>query len=146
MRKINVVSYKPSRDEEYMNPTQLAYFKSKLLILRHEIIEENKKLKAYLKETDINVPDPVDQGATQSGFEKDCFDMARQFRKLCKIDNALELMQDGEYGYCEVSGEEIGLKRLEILPTATMSVEVQEMREQYVKHSELGDVSVCFSE
>lgn len=145
MNNRNVGSYKPSGEEEYMNPTQLAYFKTKLLVWRGELIQEAKIFKAHLKETKISTSDPIDQGATQEGVEKGCFDMARQQKYLRKIDHALELIEDGEYGYCEVSGKEIGLKRLEVQPIATMTVEVQELSEKYVNHAQLARLPVCLA-
>ena len=131
MNTVNVASYKPSSDEEYMNPIQLAYFRNKLLTWRETILAEARAFKKSLKETDIYTPDPVDQGTAQTEVARECFDLARQQSYLKKIDRALELIMEGEYGYCEVTGEEIGIKRLEVQPIATMSVEAQEAIEKF---------------
>lgn len=125
--------YRPSEDEPYMNSKQLTYFRRKLLEWRDELLEQSNKTLEQMREEKLRETDLVDQGATEmeSAFELRTRDRARKLIK--KIDSALERINHGEYGYCEETGEEIGLKRLEARPIATLCVEAQERHEQLEK-------------
>lgn len=129
--------YVPSEDEEYMNSRQLEYFKQKLLDWKESLINESRETIDHLKEDVSKEPDFVDEAAMgmNRAFELRTRD---RYRKLIdKINSALQRIEDGEYGYCEVTGEKIGLKRLNARPIATLSIEAQERHEQYEKqHSE----------
>jgi len=129
--------YKPSEDEPYMNEYQLEYFRQKLLAWKEELVAESLETLNHLKEESINQPDFNDRAAleTDTAFELRTRD---RYRKLIdKIDDALERIATGNYGYCEETGNEIGVKRLEARPVATLTVEAQERRERYEKqHSE----------
>ncbi len=125
--------YRPTDDESYMNSKQLAYFRSKLLQWRNELLEQSNKTLEQMREEKLRESDLVDQGSTEaeSAFELRTRDRARKLIK--KIDSALERIEDGSYGFCEETGEEIGIKRLEARPIATMCVEAQERHERLEK-------------
>jgi DnaK suppressor protein len=123
--------YKPSNNEEYMNPIQLEYFRQKLLSWREELLTNSKDTLQHLKEENWNEPDLNDRASleTETNFELRTRD---RYRKLIdKIDAALQRIENGEYGYCEETGEEIGIKRLEARPVATLCIEAQESHENY---------------
>ncbi|PWV61765.1 RNA polymerase-binding protein DksA [Plasticicumulans acidivorans] len=122
--------YKPSPDEPYMNPRQLEYFRRKLLSWRQELFNEAQATIDAMREAPHEVADEADRANRESdtSFELRTRD---RYRKLqTKIDEALKRIENGEYGYCEETGEEIGLKRLEARPIATLTVEAQERRER----------------
>ncbi len=121
--------YKPSEDEKYMNPLQVEYFRGKLASWKKELLSESNVTIEHLMEESWNEPDPSDQATIveQTGLELRTRD---RYRKLIsKIDSALRRIEEGEYGFCEVTGDPIGLKRLEARPIATMSIAAQEQHE-----------------
>ncbi len=123
-------NYRPSPDETYMNPQQLAYFRNKLQAWRQDLVEESQETLSHLREEEHSVGDEVDRAnrENETGLELRTRD---RYRKLLnKIDAALRRIEDGSYGYCEDTGEEIGLGRLEARPVATLTVEAQERRER----------------
>ena len=123
--------YKPSDKEEYMNPMQVEYFRQKLQAWKDELLSNSRETLDHLKEENWNEPDPNDRAtiATDTSFELRTRD---RYRKLIdKIEEALVRIADGEYGYCEETGEEIGIKRLEARPVATLCIEAQESHENY---------------
>lgn len=123
--------YTPSDTEEYMNPMQIQYFKNQLNSWRKELIEESNKTLDHLRQESHNTPDMNDQASeeTERAFELRTRD---RYRKLIdKIDEALDRIAKGEYGYCEETGEPIGLKRLQARPVATLCIEAQERHENY---------------
>ncbi|NLC70979.1 MAG: RNA polymerase-binding protein DksA [Desulfuromonadaceae bacterium] len=125
--------YHPTEDEPYMSPRQLAYFRQKLLQWRAELLAESAKTREQMREEKLRETDLVDQGfsETENAFELRTRD---RYRKLIKkIDAALERIDDGSYGFCEETGEEIGIRRLEARPIATMCVEAQERHERMEK-------------
>ena len=130
-------NYKPSEKEEYMNPKQLEYFKLKLLGWKAQLMEEALQTVEHLKIENLHEPDINDRATveTETAFELRTRD---RYRKLInKIDRALERIEKNEYGYCEETGEPIGLKRLEARPNATLCIEAQEKHEKFEKqHSE----------
>jgi len=122
--------YKPSQDEEYMNPLQLEYFRQKLEAWRDEILAETSETIQHLHDEKMQESDPNDRATleTDTGIELRTRD---RYRKLLnKIDAAVERIEKGDYGYCVVSGEEIGIRRLEARPVATMTIEAQEQHEK----------------
>jgi DnaK suppressor protein len=125
--------YRPSEDEPYMNPKQLEYFRQKLLKWREELLEESEKTLAKLKQEKASEPEAVDRGTLESNtaFELRTRDRYRKLMK--KIDSALGRISDGSYGYCEETGEEIGIKRLEARPIASLCIEAQERHERMEK-------------
>ena len=123
--------YVPSEKEEYMNPKQLEYFRRKLVAWKEELIDEARETMEHLKEENLNEPDINDRATVESdtAFELRTRD---RYRKLVdKIEYALSKIQSGEYGYCEETGDPIGLKRLEARPVATLCIEAQERHEKY---------------
>ncbi len=126
--------YTPNEKEKYMSEKQKAYFKKRLVDWRNEIVELNSK-GLYLKNVDheISSPDIVDQAASQTEKNVEMRTLNRQIKLLSKIDKAIKKIQDNTYGYCEETGEEIGLKRLIARPIATLSIEAQEKHEKNEK-------------
>jgi DnaK suppressor protein len=122
--------YCPTETEEYMNQLQLDFFKKKLTEWRNELDVAAQSFVQTLKESTLRKPDPVEQSATITDMALDFQTRCRQQQLIKEIDYALEKMKEGEYGYCEISGEEIGLKRLLARPIATMCIEVQERHER----------------
>ena len=125
--------YYPSDDEEYMNENQLNYFENKLIQLKQELISVSKSAKNDLKETHLRAPDTFDVATHHTEFAIGLKDMERTQQKLTLIEKALTKINSGEYGYCDLTGEEIGLKRLEAHPAATYSIEGQEKIEQRMR-------------
>jgi len=123
--------YKPSEKEEYMNPLQLEYFRQKLISWKGELLNESRETLDHLKEENWQEPEVNDRASveTETSLELRTRD---RYRKLTdKIDAAIRRIDRNEYGYCEETGEEIGIKRLEARPVATMSIEAQERHESY---------------
>lgn len=123
-------TYNPTENEEYMNPNQLHYFELKLLERRKELLSFSQESKNELKDKPGNAPDPFDVATRNTEFAMGVEDMERNRKSLITIDKALARINSGEYGYCDLSGEEIGIRRLQAQPTATLCVEVQEMLEK----------------
>jgi len=129
-----VRKYIPSKKEKYMCEKHKAYFKQKLLDWRNEIVESNTK-GLYLNEVDeeISSADVVDQASSQTEKNVEMRTLNRQIKLLAKIDKALKKISDNTYGYCEETGEPIGLKRLIARPIASLSIEAQEKHEKNEK-------------
>jgi len=126
--------YIPNEKEKYMCEKHKAFFKKKLTEWRNEIVESNSK-GLYLNDVDheISSPDIVDQASSQTEKTVEMRTLNRQIKLLSKIDKALKRIQDNTYGYCEETGEPIGLKRLIARPVATLSIEAQEKHEKNEK-------------
>jgi DnaK suppressor protein len=126
--------YTPNDKEKYMCPKQKAFFKNKLIEWRKEIIDANSK-SLNLSEVDNEIfsPDIVDQASSQTEKNVEIHTMNRQRKLLSKIDKAIKRIQDNTYGYCEDTGEPIGVKRLIARPIATLSIEAQEKHEKNEK-------------
>jgi DnaK suppressor protein len=122
--------YRPSSAEEFMNPLQLEYFRQKLWRWRNELLREADETLNSLGEGGIAEADLTDRASieTDRALELRTRDRARKL--ISKIDQALERIENGTYGYCEESGEPIGLRRLEARPIATLSIEAQERHER----------------
>ncbi|RZO48272.1 MAG: RNA polymerase-binding protein DksA [Candidatus Pelagibacterales bacterium] len=126
--------YTPSEKEKYMCEKHKVFFKKKLVDWKNEIVELNSK-GLYLKDIDheISSPDVVDQASSQTEKNVEMRTLNRQIKLLSKIEKAIKRIQDNTYGYCEETGEEIGLKRLIARPIATLSIEAQEKHEKNEK-------------
>ena len=126
--------YIPNDKEKYMCEKHKNYFKKRLLDWRNEIVELNSK-SLYLNEVDheISSPDIVDQASSQTEKAVEMRTLNRQIKLLSKIDKAIKRIKDNTYGYCEDTGEPIGLKRLIASPIATLSIEAQEKHEKNEK-------------
>ena len=123
--------YKPNNNEEYMNSNQLEYFRLKLEEWKKELLNESKETLNHLKEENWAEPDLNDRASVESetSFELRTRD---RYRKLInKIEQALNKIDTGDYGYCEETGEPIGIGRLEARPIATLTIEAQERHENY---------------
>ena len=127
-------NYIPNTKEKYMCEKHKAYFKKRLVEWKKEIIELNSK-GLYLNNVDheISSPDVVDQAASQTEKTVEMRTLNRQIKLLSKIDKAIKKIEDNTYGYCEETGEPIGLKRLIARPIATLSIEAQEKHEKNEK-------------
>jgi len=121
--------YQPKSGETYMSPSQLEHFRQILRAWKRELMEEVDRTVHHMQDEASNFPDPNDRATQESEFGLELRTRDRERKLLKKIDAALERIEDGSYGYCEETGEEIGLRRLEARPVATLSVEAQERRE-----------------
>lgn len=130
-------SYKPSEKEDYMSPLQLEYFRRKLVDWRKELIDESRETIDHLKEENWHEPDISDRASLETDAGVELRTRNRYLKLIEKINAALDRIGDGSYGYCEETGDEIGIKRLEARPIATMTIEAQErhekMEKQYVE-------------
>jgi RNA polymerase-binding transcription factor len=121
--------YKPRRGEEYMSPQQLDHFREILSNWKRELMFEVDRTVHHMQDEAANFPDPNDRATQESEFGLELRTRDRERKLLRKIDSAITRIDDGSYGYCEETGEEIGLKRLEARPVATLCLEAQERRE-----------------
>lgn len=121
--------YHRARTEDYMNAAQLEHFRQILLAWKRELMEEVDRTMHHMKDDAANPPDPADRATQETEFGLELRTRDRERKLLKKIDSALGRIDDGSYGYCEETGEEIGLRRLEARPVATLCVEAQERRE-----------------
>jgi RNA polymerase-binding transcription factor len=122
--------YHPSEDEAFMNPRQLEYFRQKLLRWRAELLAESGETLQHLKEESLLKPDLTDRASLETERAIELRTRDRERKLIAKIDEALERIKDGSYGYCEETNEPIGLRRLEARPTATLSLDAQERHER----------------
>lgn len=125
--------YIPSEDEEFMNDKQLEYFRRKLIDWKESILDDSRETLNHLQEDSLKEPDIADRASAETDWSLELRTRDRQRKLITKIDAALNRIKNKEYGYCEVSGEQISLKRLEARPIATMTIEAQEKHENYEK-------------
>lgn len=122
--------YRPSEDEEFMNPIMLEYFRQKLLRWRTELLAESTETLTNLADGGIQEPDIADRASAETDRSLELRTRDRERKLLAKIDAALKRIEDGSYGYCEETGEPISIRRLEARPNATLSLEAQERHER----------------
>lgn len=122
--------YRPSPDEEFMNPRQQAYFRGKLLAWKDAILREAQDTLSQLQLDSLREADMTDRASSETDWSIELRTRDRQRKLIAKIEAALRRIDDGEYGYCEVTGEPISLGRLEARPIATMTIEAQERHER----------------
>ncbi|HEX4113897.1 MAG TPA: RNA polymerase-binding protein DksA [Stellaceae bacterium] len=122
--------YRPSDDEEFMNPRQLEYFRQKLLRWREELLAESSGTLESLKNESLAQPDLADRATLETDRSLELRTRDRERKLVSKIDEALLRIDEGRYGYCEDTDEPIGLRRLEARPIATLSFEAQERHER----------------
>ena len=122
--------YKPSDSEPFMNERQIEYFRRKLLNWKEDIIKESKETISHLQEENHILPDVADRASSETDRSLELRTRDRQRKLISKIDAALKRIDDRSYGYCEDTGEPIGLKRLDARPIATLSIEAQERHEK----------------
>ena len=125
--------YIPNSKEKYMCEKHMAYFKKKLTEWKNEIVEANSKGLLLNNDQEISSPDIVDQASSQTEKTVEMRTLNRQIKLLSKIDKAIKRINDNTYGYCDETGEPIGLKRLIARPIATLSIEAQEKHEKNEK-------------
>jgi DnaK suppressor protein len=123
-------AYRPKEDEPFMNDRQTDYFRKKLLAWKEDILRESRETIGNLQAETENHPDLVDRASSEADRALELRTRDRQRKLISKIDEALRRIEDGSYGYCEETGEPIGVARLEARPTATLSVEAQERHER----------------
>jgi len=122
--------YRPAEDEPFMNERQLEYFRRKLLAWRTELLDESRDTIEAMKNDTRSIPDIADRASEETDRALELRTRDRQRKLVSKIDSALRRIEEGEYGYCEMTGEPISLKRLDARPIATMSLEAQERHER----------------
>lgn len=122
--------YRPSDAEDFMNPQQLEYFRRKLLAWRAELLKEADETLASLQNGGMQEPDITDRASAETDRALELRTRDRARKLISKIDQALERIENGTYGYCEETGEPITLRRLEARPIATLSIEAQERHER----------------
>ena len=127
---LNGSAYHPSEDEPFMNERQLEYFKQKLQKWKEDILRESRETVTHLQSETENHPDLADRASSETDRALELRTRDRQRKLIAKIDDALRRIEDGAYGYCEETGEPIGLARLEARPIATLSLEAQERHER----------------
>lgn len=125
--------YKPTANEEYMNDMQLEYFRQKLENWKKSIVSQSVDTLEDLRQGGLNQPDEIDRASLETDKSLDLRTKDRIRKLISKIDEALDRIEDGSYGYCEETGEPIGLDRLEARPVATLSIEAQERHERMEK-------------
>ena len=126
----NVKPYVAKRGEQYMSKQQLAHFQLILLSWKRDLMQEVDRTVSHMKDEAANFPDPNDRATQEEEFSLELRTRDRERKLIRKIDEALKRIEDGTYGYCLETGEEIGIKRLEARPVATLSIEAQERRER----------------
>jgi DnaK suppressor protein len=124
-----IAPYKPARGEEYMSDKQLKHFRNILTAWKRELMNEVDRTVHHMQDEAANFPDPNDRATQESEFGLELRTRDRERKLLRKIDSALIRIDEGDYGFCDETGEEIGLKRLEARPVATLCLEAQERRE-----------------
>jgi DnaK suppressor protein len=129
----NVKPYIPRRGEQYMNKEQLDHFRQILNTWKQDLMQEVDRTVLHMKDEAANFPDPNDRATQESEFSLELRTRDRERKLIRKIEEAIKRIDDGNYGYCVETGEEIGIKRLEARPVATMCVEAQERRERREK-------------
>jgi DnaK suppressor protein len=126
----NVQPYVAKRGEQYMSKAQLSHFQQILSSWKRDLMEEVDRTVTHMKDEAANFPDPNDRATQEEEFSLELRTRDRERKLIRKIDEALKRTEDGSYGYCLETGEEIGIKRLEARPVATLSIEAQERRER----------------
>jgi DnaK suppressor protein len=126
----NVTPYIAKRGEAYMNKEQLEHFRNILNSWKRDLMEEVDRTVSHMKDEAANFPDPNDRATQEEEFSLELRTRDRERKLIRKIDEALKRVEDGSYGYCLETGEEIGVKRLEARPVATLTIEAQERRER----------------
>jgi DnaK suppressor protein len=125
--------YRPAEDEPFMNERQTEYFRRKLLAWKADLLDDSKHTIEGLQDGTRNIPDIADRASEETDRALELRTRDRQRKLVAKIDQALRRIDEGEYGYCEETGEPISLKRLDARPIATLSLEAQERHERREK-------------
>jgi DnaK suppressor protein len=128
--KLKDEEYRPSEDEPFMNDRQLEYFRNKLLDWKEDILRESRETVTHLQSETENHPDIADRASSETDRALELRTRDRQRKLISKIEDAVRRIDERVYGYCEETGEPIGLARLEARPIATLGVEAQERHER----------------
>lgn len=121
--------YQEEKDEEYMNPRMELHFRDILLAWKKELMEEVDRTVHHMQDEAANFPDPNDRASQESEFSMELRTRDRERKLLKKINESLDLLDEGEYGFCESCGIEIGVRRLEARPTATLCIDCKTLDE-----------------
>jgi DnaK suppressor protein len=127
---VDLEDYRPSEDEPFMNERQREYFRRKLRNWKEDIIRESRETLQHLQDESGHLPDLADRASTETERSLELRTRDRQRKLISKIDAALRRIDEGNYGYCDETGEPISLKRLDARPIATLSIEAQERHEK----------------
>lgn len=130
MRQRSMLDYRPTDDEDFMNPRQREYFRQKLLRWREELLAESNETLKQLKDVSLAEPDLADRASLETERALELRTRDRERKLIAKIAEALMRIEDGTYGYCEETDEPIGVRRLDARPIATLSLESQERHER----------------
>jgi DnaK suppressor protein len=130
MRQDLPPDYRPSDDEEFMNPLQIEYFRQRLMSWRNELLADSSGTLRNLKEESLVKPDLTDRASLETDRAIELRTRDRERKLISKIEAALSRLETGTYGYCEETDEPIGIRRLEARPIATLSIEAQERHER----------------
>jgi len=130
------VPYEEKKGESYMNDSQKAHFRQLLLNWRSELMEEVDRTVSHMKDEAANFPDPADRASQEEEFSLELRTRDRERKLIKKIDSTLELIENDDYGYCDACGVEIGIRRLEARPTATLCVDCKTLAE--IKEKQVG--------
>jgi DnaK suppressor protein len=128
--------YQPEKDEEYMNEKQKEHFRNLLRAWKRELMEEVDRTMSHMKDEAANFPDPADRASQEEEFSLELRTRDRERKLIRKIDATLELIESDEYGFCDACGVEIGIRRLEARPTATLCVDCKTLDE--IKEKQVG--------
>ena len=131
--KVFLEDYRPVEGESFMNDRQLEFFRRKLVNWKNDLMSDSKETIEGLQDNTRNIPDIADRASEETDRALELRTRDRQRKLVSKIDAALRRIDEGEYGYCEMSGEPISLKRLDARPIATMTLEAQESHERREK-------------
>ncbi len=121
--------YKPKKGEEYMNEAQKEHFRQILLRWKSELMEEVDRTVSHMKDEAANFPDPADRATQEEEFSLELRTRDRERKLIKKIDKTIDLIDENDYGYCDSCGVEIGIKRLEARPTATLCIDCKTLDE-----------------
>jgi len=130
MRPMLPPDYRPSDDEEFMNPLQIEYFRQKLLRWRAELLADSTGTLRHLQEESLLEPDLTDRASLETERAIELRTRDRERKLISKIDAALQRIDTGTYGFCEETDQPIGIRRLEARPIATLTIEAQERHER----------------
>ena len=130
MKQMLSPDYRPRDDEPFMNPMQQEYFRQKVLAWKADLLRESNETLSHLQEESLSEPDIADRATKETDRALELRTRDRERKLISKIDEALRRIENGTYGYCEETGEPIGLRRLEARPIATLSLEAQERHER----------------
>lgn len=132
--KETIAPYQPRKGEEYMSPAQVEHFRQLLQRWKRELMEEVDRTVHHMRDDAANFPDPNDRATQEEGFALELRTRDRERKLIRKIDESLKALEQGEYGYCEICGVEIGIRRLEARPAATLCIDCKTLDEIKERH------------